>query len=172
MADVKSVEGIRVSTGAIVAGICGLASVVLLQVVRSFGGAYPVLSWIGMAPLLAVTALVLVMCWQIRRYLLGASVEPPSPQRGRGTLVGAQAAALGGAALFGWYAANGIVHLPNVDVTSERTQLVWGLLHALIALGLSAAGFIGQAWCRIDESDRDHDKTDDRDPRDDGLAYG
>lgn len=166
----SAVEGVRAGTGVLVAALSGMGSAVLLQTTRSLGGAYPVISWIGLVPLLAVAALVLAMCWQIRRYLVGATLEPPSPQRGRGTLVGAQAAALGGAALVGWYAANGLVHLPNVDVPGERGQLVRGLVHAAFALGLSVSGFVGQSWCRIPG---DHDRDDDDDPRPDGdLAYG
>ncbi|WP_151525729.1 DUF3180 domain-containing protein [Serinicoccus kebangsaanensis] len=160
----RGVDGVRVGTGAIVAVLAGMASWLLLQVVRSLGGGYPVISWIGLVPLVAVTLLVLVMCWQIRRYLLGRGTLRPSPQRGRGTVVGAQAAALGGAALLGWYAANALVHLPNADVASERVQLVWGVVHAVAALVLSVAGYVGQDWCRIPPTEHDDD--------DDGVADG
>lgn len=162
-------QGVRPGTGLVVAVLAGMASWLLLQVVRSLTGGYPLLSWIGLVPLVGLTLLVLVMCWQIRRYVRGAARLRPSPQRGRGTLVGAQAAALGGAALLGWYAANALAHLPNADVASERTQLAWGLLHAAAALALSVAGYVGQAWCRIPPEDRD----DDGDAVTDGdLAYG
>ncbi|WP_083652708.1 DUF3180 family protein [Serinicoccus sp. CNJ-927] len=160
----SGVDGVRVRAGVVVAVLAGMASWLLLQVVRSLGGAYPVISWIGLVPLVAVTLLVLVMCWQIRRYLLGQGTLRPSPQRGRGTVVGAQAAALGGAALLGWYAANALVHLPNADVASERAQLIWGLVHAVAALALSVAGFVGQGWCRIPPTGHDDD--------DDGVADG
>lgn len=161
-------QGVRVGTAAIVAVLATMASWLLLQVVRSLGGQYPAISWIGLVPLLAFTALVLVMCWQIRRYVRGKGTARPTPQRGRGSLVGAQAAALGGAALIGWYAANALVHLPNADVPSQRVQLVWGLVHAVAALALSAAGFVGQSWCRIPPEDGDDDGTA---PEGD-LAYG
>lgn len=165
----SSVEGVRVGTGVVVGVLSSMASWLLLQLVRSLGGEYPVISWLGLVPLVAVALLVLVMCWQIRRYLLGKGTDRPSPQRGRGTLVGAQAAALGGAALLGWYAANALVHLPNADVPSQRVQLVWGLVHALAALGLSVSGYVGQSWCRIPPTEDDDD--DDGVP-DGDLAYG
>ena len=166
----SGVEGVRIGAALVVGVLSGMASWLLLQLVRSLGGDYPVISWLGLVPLLAVALLVLVMCWQIRRYLLGRGTWRPSPQRGRGTLVGAQAAALGGAALLGWYAANALVHLPNADVSSERVQLVWGLVHAVAALALSVAGFVGQAWCRIPPTD---DEDDEGDGVVDGdLAYG
>lgn len=161
-------QGVRPGTGAVVAVLTGMAGWLLLQLVRGLGGGYPVISWIGLVPLLAVTVLVLVMAWHIRRYVRGTGTARPSPQRGRATLVGAQAAALGGAALVGWYAANALVHLPNVDVASERWQVIWGLVHALAALGLSGAGYLGQAWCRIPPGeDDDGDAVTDGD-----LAYG
>ena len=150
-------QGVRPATGGIVAVLTGMASWLLLQLVRGLGGEYPVISWLGLVPLLAVAVLVLAMCWQIRRYVRGTATVRPSPQRGRGTLVGAQAAALGGAALLGWYAANALVHLRDTDVASVRAQLVWALVHAAAALALSVAGYVGQAWCRIPPGDDDDD---------------
>lgn len=162
-------EGVRPATGVIVAVLSGMASWLLLQVVRSFGANYPVVSWIGIVPLVAVTLLVLGTCWQIRRYAQGRGGSRPSPQRGRGTVVGAQAAALGGAALVGWYAANTLVHLPHADVPSERLQLIWGLVHTGVALLLSVSGYVGQAWCRVPpgKDDDDGDGVSER-----GLVYG
>lgn len=162
-------QGVRPATGVILALLCAMASWLLLQVMRSLGGDYPVISWFGLVPLLGMTALVLVMSWQIRRYVRGRGALRPSPQRGRGTLVGAQAAALGGAALLGWYAANALVHLPSADVPSQRVHVAWALAHAMTALALSVAGYVGQAWCRIPPGSGD----DDGDASADGdLAYG
>lgn len=162
------VQGVRPGTGVIVAVLSAMACWLLLQVMRSLGGDYPVITWMGLVPLVALAVLVLVMCWQIRRYVRGKGTLRPSPQRGRGTLVGAQAAALGGAALLGWYVANALVHLPNADVPSQRVHLTWALVHAGAALVLSIAGFVGQAWCRIPPGD---DDDDDSAPEGD-LAYG
>lgn len=163
----SSLEGVTPARGLLVAVLSAMASWLLLQLVRVLGGGYPVISWLGLVPLLAVTVLVLAMSWQIRRYVQGSSRVRPSPQRGRGTLVGAQAAALGGAALLGWYLANALVHLPTVDVPSHRVQLVWGLVHAGAAVALSVAGFVGQHWCRIPPGDDKDDGVPDGD-----LAYG
>lgn len=163
----NSLDGVHPARGLLVAVLSAMASWVLLQVLRALGADYPVISWIGLVPLLAVTVLVLVLSWQIRRYVQGRATVRPSPQRGRGTLVGAQAAALGGAALLGWYLANALVHLPTVDVPSHRVQLVWGLVHAGAALLLSVAGYVGQHWCRVPPGNDDDDGVPDGD-----LAYG
>lgn len=159
-------QGVRIGTGVVVAVLSGMGSWLLLRVLRSFGANYPVISWLGLVPLVAVTLLVLVLSWQIRRWSQGKGPRP-SPQRGRGTVVGAQAAALGGAALLGWYAANALVHLPNADVPSVRLQLVWGIVHAVAALALSVTGYVGQAWCRIPPDDDDEGEA-----VSDGLVYG
>lgn len=163
-------QGVRISSGVLVALLCGMASWLLLAVVRAAGGSLPVLSWIGLVPLGALTLLVLAMTWQIRRYVHDKGTWRPSPQRARGILVGAQAGALGGAALLGWYLANVLVHVPVADVPSQRAQLVWGLVHAAAALALSVSGYVGQAWCRIPPTEHDDD---DGDTAADGdLAYG
>ncbi|AXH97169.1 DUF3180 domain-containing protein [Ornithinimicrobium avium] len=160
----------RIGSGVVVALLSGMASWLLLAVVRAAGGAHPVISWIGLVPLVAVTLLVLAMTWQVRRYVHGKGTWRPSPQRARGTLVGAQAAALGGAALLGWYLANSLVHVSVADVPSQRVQLVWGVVHAAAALALSVSGYVGQAWCRIPPTEHDDD---DGDTATDGdLAYG
>ena len=82
----------------------------------------------------------------------------------------AQAAALGGAALLGWYLANALVHAPVADVPSQRVQLVWGLVHAVAALVLSVSGYVGQAWCRIPPTE--HDDEGGEGATDGDLAYG
>lgn len=148
-------QGVRPTTGVIIAVLTGMACWLLLQVGRSFGARYPEISWLGLVPILAVAVLVLVMSWQIRRYVRGGEGPRPSPQRGRGTVVGAQAAALGGAALLGWYVALALVHLPDADVPGVREQLLWASVHALASLGLSVAGFVAQHWCRIPPGDDD-----------------
>lgn len=163
----NSLDGVRPARGFLVLVLSAMASWVLLQTVRAMGGVYPQISWIGLVPLVAVTVLVLVMCWQIRRYVQGESKVRPSPQRGRGTLVGAQTAALGGAALVGWYLVNALVRLPVVAVETQRDDLVWGLVHAGASLVLSVTGFVGQHWCRIPPGDDDDDGVPDGD-----LAYG
>ena len=162
-------EGIRISTGVGVAVLASMGSWLLLALVRVFGASFPVISWLGLVPLLAITMLVLVMSWQVRRYVQGKGPHRLTPQRARGTLVGAQAAALGGAALIGWYVANALVRLPVSFVPSQREQLIWGLVHAAAALLLAISGYLGQAWCKIPPTDGDDENGA---LTDGGLAYG
>jgi hypothetical protein len=167
---VSNVQGVRPVTALILALASTVGSWVLLQTMRVLTGGFPTLSWLGLVPLVAVVVLVLVLSWQIRRWTRGSTRVRPTPQRGRGTLVGAQAAALGGAVLLGWYLANAGVHLRDADIPGERAQLVRALVHAMTAAGLCASGFLGQAWCRVPPSGEDDD--DDGAIADGGLAYG
>lgn len=161
-------QGVRARTALLVAPTVTAACWLVLQLADRAGLSAPVISWIGLVALVALIGLVLVLSWQIRRYVKGSGTFRPSPQRGRGTLVGTQAAALGGAALVGWYAGNALMHLPNADVPSVRGQLILWAVHAGVAALLSVAGFVGQAWCRIPGKGEDDDE-----PGGEGdLAYG
>lgn len=157
-------DGVRVRAllllGVVATGVCWA----LLTVWHHSGREVPQIPWVGLAPLGLVLAAVLVAGWQVRRYVRApdaatAARHRVSPERARGTLVAAQASALGGAALFGWYLANALVNVPNMDVASVRSLLVRALVHAGAAVLLVIAGMLAQAWCRIPPG-----KDDDRQP--------
>lgn len=126
------------------------------------GGEMPQASWIGIVVMVLMALAILAAAWDIRRYLRGRSRRMPSPQRGRRTLVAAQACALGGAAVMGWYLAQAVILLPDTDVESVRSHLWFTLGLVGAALVLSAAGLRAQAWCRIPDSRRHDDHDDDR----------
>ena len=84
------------------------------------------------------------------------------------TLVLAQAAALTGALVTGWYAAQVLVLLPDFDVDSQRTL---GVRAAALAAGgvlLAIAGLVAQGMCRVDGDPRgrdfDRDRGEEADP--------
>lgn len=168
--------GVGITT---VAAIIGC--LVLLLVWRRAGGDLPTLPWLALAPLLILSAVVLVAGWQVR-----GSVRPPggpggpggtgtgsqsqrartlggrprtpgqmTPQRARGTLVAAQASALGGAVLVGWYLANAFLAAPDADVPSVRSLLFRALVSAAGALVLVVCGMVTQSCCRVPPSDDD-----------------
>jgi hypothetical protein len=150
----------------VVAG-AGVVCTVLLVLWRNSGRELPLLPWLALVPLLLLSAVVLLAGWQVRR-----SVQEPtartddrrrparqgprpeiSPERARGTLVAAQASALGGAGLAGWYLANALLALPNADVTSVRSLLVRALVSAAGAGVLAVSGMVAQWMCRVPPSD-------------------
>jgi Na+/proline symporter len=99
----------------------------------------------------------------IRRFLRGQAKKPLNPLRAMRTLVLAQAAALTGALVTGWYVAQVLVLLPDLDVDSVREVAV--RMGALAAGGvlMAIAGLVAQAMCRVDrgdEGDIDDDQHD------------
>src|SRR5690606_33673340 len=121
--------------------------------------------------MLLLSAIVLIAGWQVRRYARAESRELAArrriaPQRARGTLVAAQASALGGGVLVGWYLANATVHLPNADVSSVRGLLLRALASAGAAVLVAVAGLVVQAMCRLPE-----DGDDDEPPPGTEMSY-
>ena len=93
----------------------------------------------------------------VRRFLRGQATRPLSPIRAARTLVLAQAAALTGAGVLGFYAAQLALVLPDIDLPSYRS-LMWRLLGLCLgAVLLAAAGMATQRMCRIDGGERDEE---------------
>jgi hypothetical protein len=108
-----------------------------------------------------VLALALVAAgWPVRRWMRGDRRRRLDPIAAARTAVLAQAAAYGGAALAGWYLAQGLDVLPDL-VGARRGRFLLGLLAALTAAGLSTAGFVVQSWCRLPPPDEDGDTSTD-----------
>ena len=101
----------------------------------------------------------------VRRFLRGEATRPLSPLRAMRTLVLAQAAALTGALVAGWYAAQALVLLPDADVPTVRAAMLRSLAVCVSGALMIAAGLLVQAMCRLDDTDdeRDRDLEGDRD---------
>ncbi|WP_161958357.1 DUF3180 family protein [Ornithinimicrobium cavernae] len=167
--------GVRASAVALVALASTIVCLLLLRGWRALGNGLPDVPWIAVGPLVLLIVLVLISGWQVRRYARyrrreGTSVgapSPVSPQRARGTLVGAQAAALGGGALVGWYLAIALLQVPNADVASVRAMAIRATVCAAVALLLALAGLLAQHWCRLPPGENGDD--DNEPPR--GVSY-
>ena len=123
----------------------------------------PVASWGALVILVFLSCGVYSAGLPVRRFLRGQAKKSLNPLRAMRTLVLAQATALTGALVTGWYLAQVLVLLPLFDVPSRRAAMV--RLAALAAGGvlLSVAGLVAQAMCRVDGDPRDHDREHDRD---------
>lgn len=173
MADHPS--GVRGAAVALVALASTIICLLLLRGWRALGHGMPQVPWVAIAPLVLLIILVLVSAWQVRRYAHyrhqeDSTSRPPqrvSPERARGTLVAAQAAALGGGALLGWYLAIALLQLSNADVASVRSMVIRAAVSAAVALLLALAGLVGQHWCRLPPGE--NDEEDDDPPR--GVSY-
>lgn len=131
------------------------------RVYLNAGHMLPPASWVSAVLLLLMAALVLAAGLPVRRFLRGQATKPLSPIRAARTLVLAQAAALTGAGVLGYYGAQILLILPDLDLPSNAS-LVWRLAALCVgALLLGAAGLATQRMCRIDK-DEDEDRTVDR----------
>ncbi|MEI2766374.1 MAG: DUF3180 domain-containing protein [Dermatophilaceae bacterium] len=123
---------------------------------RAAGGAsaLPSPGWAGVLLLVVMAAGVYAAGLPVRRLRAGRPTARMSPLRAARTLVLAQAAALSGAGLVGWYAAQALLLVPDLDVDSQRSRL-WPLL-ALAAAGvlLVVSGMLVQRMCRLDDDER------------------
>jgi hypothetical protein len=126
------------------------------------GHALPGASWGGAVLIVFMAVGVYCAGLPIRRFLRGQATRPLSPLRAMRTLVLAQAAALTGALVAGWYAAQALVLLPNADVDSVRAAMLRSLAVCVSGALMVVAGLLVQAMCRIDDHDHDHDR--DREP--------
>lgn len=163
--DEKDSAAISVRAAVILAGASFVVGGLGLRWWQTSGGEFPVVPWISVLPLLLVATLVLYSSWQIRTYIQGKAVSMPSPQRARGSLVAAQAAALGGAALAGVYFAYVALNIPNADVPSVRDLMARAAVSGLAAIIVSGCGFVAQQWCRVppDEDEDYRSRDPDRD---------
>lgn len=124
------------------------------------GRGVPEPSWGALVVLVFMACGVFFAGLPVRRFLRGRAKKTLNPMRAMRTLVLAQAAALTGALVAGWYLAQALVLLPDFDIDSRRTLAV--RLAALAAGGalMVVAGLLAQAMCRVDKVDEEDDSKD------------
>lgn len=144
--------------------LAGLTMVVLawlvLRWLASGGNGVPDPGWVGAAAMLFLGSGLLVAGLQVRKVRDGTPNPAMTPLRAARTLVLGQAGALTGAVLVGWYLANVLVLLPDADVESQRGRIWPFVLHAVVAMLLSATGMLVQTWCRLRPRDDEDDEQD------------
>jgi len=142
-------RGPLVPTLLVLVGLGAAVSWIVLRLWTTTGHTLAMASWPGLL-LLGVMALgVYLAGLPVRRSLRGTAATPLRPLHAARVLVLAQAAALSGAAVVGWYAAQLLLVLPDVDVESQRGRLL--PLGALCAGGvlLACSGLLVQRMCRL-----------------------
>nr|WP_277628402.1 DUF3180 domain-containing protein [Arsenicicoccus dermatophilus] len=116
------------------------------------GHPMPPSGYLGVVPPLLVAAMVLAGAWSVRRTVTGR--RPAGPHdglRGYRVLVLCQAAASTGAVVLGWSAALAVVGRVTLALEGQRSAAAGALATALAAVVLTAAGLLGQSWCRLDD---------------------
>ena len=143
-------HGLRWSQLVALALVVGLLSWIGWRFYLNAGHLLGPASWVSSVLIVAMAILVIGAGLPVRRFLRGEARKTLSPIRAARTLVLAQAAALTGSAVLGWYAAQVAHALADVDLPGYRA-LLWRLL-ALTAssLVLAGAGMLTQRMCRVD----------------------
>lgn len=156
-------RGVTIRLVLLFAAAAGAFSYLVLRLWAGQGGAPPPASWGGLIVLVFMAVGVFSAGLPVRRFLRGQSTRSLNPIRAMRTLVLAQACALTGAVVTGWYTAQVLLLLPDLDVSSRQTLAV--RLAALAAGGvlMVIAGLAVQAMCRVDKHDEDPNGSPERD---------
>jgi len=148
---VTQAHGIRARVLAVTAVIAGALGWIGLQLWLNSGRPSPTVSWAAL-PLLVAAAVGLYLSGRpVKQLVAGTAVKPVHPLYAARILALAQAAALTGAVVLGWYAAQIIHLLPNADVASQQQTILELALLSLGAVLLSVAGLLVQRMCRLDD---------------------
>ena len=123
----------------------------------------PVASWGALVVLVFISCGVYFAGLPVRRFLRGHARKSLNPLRAMRTLVLAQATALTGALVTGWYLAQVLVLWPLFDIPSRRMAMLRLAALAVGAVLMSVEGLLTQAMCRVDGDPRDHDREQDQD---------
>jgi hypothetical protein len=146
-------DGIRARTLIAVAVVVGGGSWVVLRLLQGGGRDLPSTSWVAVFIFVALALGLLLAGRPVKRLVAGRATRPVNPLYAARVLAMAQAAALAGAAIVGWYVAQVLMLIPDADIPSQQVQmLILGVL-ALAAAGLAAVGLVVQRWCRLEDDD-------------------
>ncbi|GAB6901103.1 hypothetical protein JCM9957A_41930 [Kineosporia succinea] len=137
---------------------------VLLDTWTGQGHEAPPLPWTSVFGVVALFLVVFAAGLPMRRWQRTDPGDrkdvrrPIDPLVAARTAVLAKAAAYGGAVIFGWYLAQGLLLLPDL-VGDRLDRFILALIAAVSAVALSVTGFVVQKWCRVPPDD-DESKSD------------
>ena len=165
---VRQTHGIRLRLLAGVAVVVGALSWIALKLWTNAGQLLPQANWAGLPLLVAFAVGLYLVGRPVKRLVAGKATTSVDPLYAARVLVLAQAAALSGAAVLGWYVAQILLLLPDSDIPSQQGRLFELGVLCLGAILLSAAGLLVQRMCRIDD---DTDRRDDEDEDEPGPHH-
>ena len=117
-------------------------------------------SWAALIVLVFMACGVFFAGLPVRRFLRGQAKKSLNPMRAMRTLVLAQAAALTGALVAGWYLAQALVLLPDFDIDSRRALVLRFSALSAGGLLLAVAGLLTQGMCRVGKGGSGDDADD------------
>jgi len=143
-----------VSRVLLVAAVTTAVAAALLRVMESRGGTVapvPVLAWVVV---LAIAGVVGVLGWNVRQYTAGKRPELDMLLAAR-TVVLATASAYTGGLLTGWYAAQVLVVVGDLDVASRRDVAISAGVAVVATVVLGMVGLVVERWCEVTPPDDD-----------------
>jgi hypothetical protein len=146
-------DGIRARTLIAVAVVVGGGSWVVLRLLQGGGRDLPSTSWLAVFIFVALALGLLLAGRPVKRLVAGRATRPVNPLYAARVLAMAQAAALAGAAIVGWYVAQVLMLIPDADIPSQQLQMLTLGVLTLAAAGLAAVGLVVQRWCRLEDDD-------------------
>lgn len=148
-------KGVRLATVAIAAFGAAVVGYLLQAVLATQSGGLAGPSWLTVGLVIVMSIGIVAAGWPIRRALRGEHRRTVHSGWAVRTLVLAQAGALTGGLVTGWYAATVLVLFRDADSASVRSSMYAAAALCVAGLALAGAGLWTQAQCRIDDPSDD-----------------
>jgi hypothetical protein len=146
----------KIAALAALAAISTVLSLLLQRMLRASGWTMPPVPWTAAVGLLLVACLVYSAALPVRRMLSGGvNARPVEPLRAARTAVLAKATAYAGAVVTGWYLAQVLLLVPDLEIDTRQAQAVRAGVTALAALAACVAGLLAERMCRLPPEDPD-----------------
>lgn len=146
-------RGLKWTTVALIAAVTGVVGSLVQRSWTMRSGGLPAPSWVSVILIVGMAAGIVATGIPIRRALRGEKKRRVTATRGLRTLVLAQAAAVTGGLVVGWYAGLLLALAPDLEAGSVRSAMLIGAALVVAGVLLVGAGLWVQAQCRIDPPD-------------------
>jgi hypothetical protein len=145
----------RVRSLAVVCAVATALGWLLQRMLRNSGRDMPPVPWTAAIGLLLVACLVYSAAVPVRRLTNGSpGAKPVDPLRAARTAVLGKATAYAGALVLGWYLAQLVLLVPDLDISARRSEALRAAVTALAALTVAVAGLVAERMCRVPPDDR------------------
>ena len=128
--------------------VTGLLAWLALRTLEGQGVNLPPVPWLVVAVLVVISSIVFAMGWAVRQFLRGKK-PTLDPLRAARTAVLAKASSYTGSLLAGWYVAQLLLVLGDLDVASRRARAVSAAAAVGGSVLLAVVGLIVERFCRV-----------------------
>ncbi|WP_407344658.1 DUF3180 domain-containing protein [Pengzhenrongella phosphoraccumulans] len=141
-------QGTRWTNLTLLALVTGLLAWILLRALEGQGFNLPPVPWLVVVVLVLISGIVFAMGWAVRQFLQGKR-PTLDPIRAARTAVLAKASAYTGSLLVGWYAAQVLLVVGDLDVASRRARAISAAVAVAGSVLLAVVGLIVERFCRV-----------------------